>query len=148
MQAPAWQTPVPPPGMLHGRPSRTGVAVGVQVGVPDPHSFSDCTQASAGVQSCPCTQLTQPPVPSHTRSVPHADPGGSKPASAHTSDPVPQAIVPAWQVIPGSQAVPAVHGTQAPLASQTRFEPQAVPAATWLCTQLAPVIASHATAPV
>lgn len=51
MQTPAWQAPVAPPGMVHGNPSRTGVEVGVQVGVPEPHWFTDWTQASGGVQS-------------------------------------------------------------------------------------------------
>ena len=48
----------------------------------------------------------------------------------------------------GVQVAPAVHDTQPPVLSQTRFEPQAVPAGTAVCTQLGEPTASHATEPV
>lgn len=94
----------------------------------------------------PATHAQAPAL--QLRSVPQEVPSGWFPVSVQTAAPVPQAIAAVWQTLDDVQAVPAAQATQAPVGSQTRFEPQAVPAATWLCTQLAPVIGSQATAPV
>jgi hypothetical protein len=83
-----------------------------------------------GWQDIPAVHDTQLPL-LHTRFVPHEVPLATLPDSAQTGTPVLQVVVPVRQGLPETvQAAAAVQLPQTPVALQTLFVPQLVPAAT------------------
>ncbi len=78
----------------------------------------------------PTAQAAQVP-PLHTMFVPQEVPLETLPDSVQTAAPVSQAVVPVRQGLPLTlQLAPTVQLTQLPVAPQTLFVPQLVPAAT------------------
>jgi len=83
----------------------------------------------AGWQLIPAVHVTQTPT-LQTWFVPHVIPSGALPDSVQTGAPVVQLITPVRQGFPViAQAIPALQSTHVPVALQTLFAPQAVPAA-------------------
>jgi hypothetical protein len=83
-----------------------------------------------GVQDIPAVHDTQFPA-LHTRFVPHEVPLATFPDSAQTGTPVLQVVVPVRHGLPETEQLAAtVQLPQTPVALQTLFVPQLVPAAT------------------
>ncbi len=114
-------THAPAPSQLssvpHGVPSGCD-PVAPQTGPAVHESAPSWQTLPAGVQAAPAVHGTQAP-PLQTWSVPQTVPSVRGPASVQTGVPVVHETTPEWQGIPGSQAAPVVHATQAPAALQT-----------------------------
>jgi hypothetical protein len=124
-QAPLLQTRLVPHVVPLTRflPVSEQVIAGEQACVPAWHGF-------AGVQGSPTVHDTQLPE-LHTMFVPHEVPLATFPDSAQTGAPVLQVVVPVRHGLPlTAQLAPTVQSAQAPVALQTLFVPQPVPAAT------------------
>jgi hypothetical protein len=82
------------------------------------------------VHALPAVQAPQVPLPLQTMLVPQPVPGALLPPSMQAITPVAQEVVPLRQMLGlVVHAVPAVQPPQTPVALQTRFVPQLVPAA-------------------
>jgi hypothetical protein len=87
-------------------------------------------QALVGVQASPAVQATQEPA-LQTMFVPQLVPPATLPDSTQVGVPVLQVVIPVRQGLPETvQLALTVQAPQAPVALQTLFVPQAVPAAT------------------
>jgi hypothetical protein len=108
-------------------PSAT-LPVSAQTEVPVAHDVAPVRQAFAGVQAVPAVQTPQIPPP-HTMVVPQEVPLETFPDSVQTGAPVSQVVVPVRHGLPLTlQVAPAVQLPQLPVAPQTLFVPQLVPA--------------------
>jgi hypothetical protein len=116
---------VPP---VQGVPSLTLTIVSPQVGAPVAHEIAPAWHELAGVHDAPEVQLTHAPDELQTMPVPHELPAPTGvPVSAHTGDPVLQAMKPTSHGLPtGVHDAPAWQVTHMPPA-QTMPEPHEVP---------------------
>jgi hypothetical protein len=98
----------------------------VQTEAPVEQTVDQTVQEPVGVQSVPAVHALHVPV-WHTMFTPHEEPSASAvPVSVHVATPVEQSAVPVWHGLVGTQAMPCVHASHAPL-SQTWLVPQLVP---------------------
>jgi hypothetical protein len=121
--APALQTLLFP----HEVPFAT-FPVSPQTDVPVAHDVAPVRHAFEGWQVTPAMQLVHVPL-LQTLFVPHEVPFATFPVSPQTGVPVAQEIAPVRQAFAGAQSAPAVQLRQLPVAPQTLFVPQPVPAA-------------------
>jgi hypothetical protein len=99
------------------------------------------------VQLNPAVHATHPPLPSHTRLLPQLAPGAASfGPSRQVEVPVPHAVTPCLHGVGlVEHAVPALHGTHTPIASQTCPPPHEVPTAALSPSAQPPVV--HDTMP-
>jgi hypothetical protein len=123
LQVPALQTRSTPQLVPLGR----ALFVIMQLGVGE-QAVTPVRHGLVGTQVRPAVQLTQLP-PLQTMFVPQLVPSGALPDSTQVAEPVLQVVVPVRQGRPAiGQVAPAAHAAQVPVALQTMFCPQLVPA--------------------
>jgi hypothetical protein len=133
----------------HDVPAETLPDPSTHVGAPVAHETTPFLHGEGlPLQPLPAVHATQVPVPLQTMLVPQLVPAALFVSSRQVSTPVVHELIPFTQAACGfvEQAMPAVHSVHWPLALQTMFAPQPLPAAlTVPSTQVAAPVAHEVT---